>query len=155
MSVENGPSLLDKWCLQGKSNPSNSFKLLNKSSVSQLAELSNLSKSHIPQVKGGKRPPSKKLLRALEQGNSAGNRRRSQGDAHRAIELFLESRRGESLREQWGSIANTSAKRFRTILPVTFLYLMESLLRSFSNFLLFISQRFDKRLYRSCIPYVP
>ena len=39
--------------------------LLNKLSVSQLAELSNLSKAYISQVKHGKRPPSQKLLDAL------------------------------------------------------------------------------------------
>ncbi|HUU62616.1 MAG TPA: helix-turn-helix domain-containing protein [Dehalococcoidia bacterium] len=40
-------------------------KLLNKTSVSELAELSNLSKPYISQVKHGKRPPSQKLLDAL------------------------------------------------------------------------------------------
>ena len=40
-------------------------KLLNKMSVTQLAELSNLSKSYISQVKNGKRPPSAALLAAL------------------------------------------------------------------------------------------
>lgn len=41
------------------------LKMLNKVSVSQLAELSNLSKAYISQVKHGKRPPSKKLIEAL------------------------------------------------------------------------------------------
>jgi transcriptional regulator with XRE-family HTH domain len=35
-------------------------------SVSQLAELSNLSEAYISQVKHGKRPPSRKLLDALQ-----------------------------------------------------------------------------------------
>jgi integrase/recombinase XerC len=39
--------------------------MLNKTSVSELAELSNLSKAYISQVKHGKRPPSQKLLDAL------------------------------------------------------------------------------------------
>jgi site-specific recombinase XerD len=39
--------------------------LLNKLSVSQIAELSNLSKSYISQVKNSKRPPSQKLLNIL------------------------------------------------------------------------------------------
>ena len=52
---------------QGILSPSNSYKLLNKLSVSQLAELSNLSKPYISQVKHGKRPPSQKLLDALSQ----------------------------------------------------------------------------------------
>jgi len=41
------------------------LKLLNKLTVSQLAELSNLSKAYISQVKHGKRSPSPKLLNAL------------------------------------------------------------------------------------------
>jgi len=40
-------------------------RLLNKTSVSELAELSNFSKAYISQVKHGKRPPSQKLLNAL------------------------------------------------------------------------------------------
>jgi len=43
----------------------NKAKLLNKLSVSELAELSSLSKSYISQVKQGKRPPSQKLISAL------------------------------------------------------------------------------------------
>ncbi|MFC1958549.1 helix-turn-helix domain-containing protein [Chloroflexota bacterium] len=43
----------------------NTLKLLNKLSVTQLAELSKLSKSYISQVKHGKCPPSQKLLNAL------------------------------------------------------------------------------------------
>ena len=39
--------------------------MLNKLSVSKLAQLSNLSKSYISQIKHGKRPPSQKLLEAL------------------------------------------------------------------------------------------
>jgi transcriptional regulator with XRE-family HTH domain len=41
------------------------LRLLNKMTVSELAELSNLSKAYISQVKHGKRPPSQKLLEAL------------------------------------------------------------------------------------------
>ena len=40
--------------------------MLNKLSVSRLAELSKLSKAYISQVKNGKRPPSQKLLAILE-----------------------------------------------------------------------------------------
>jgi len=39
--------------------------LLNKLSVSELAELSNLSKAYISQIKNGKRPPSQRLLDTL------------------------------------------------------------------------------------------
>ena len=41
------------------------LKLLNKLSVTELAELSKLSKAYISQVKHGKRPPSQKLIGAL------------------------------------------------------------------------------------------
>ncbi|MFC2024348.1 tyrosine-type recombinase/integrase [Chloroflexota bacterium] len=44
-------------------------KLLNKMTVSELAELSKLSKSYISQVKSGKRPPSQKLLNSLAEYN--------------------------------------------------------------------------------------
>ena len=47
-------------------SPQSCLKLLNKLSVSQLAELSKLSKSYISQVKHGKCPPSKKLLESLQ-----------------------------------------------------------------------------------------
>ena len=46
-------------------SPLNAFKLLNKLSASQVAELSNLSKAYISQVKHGKCPPSGKLLENL------------------------------------------------------------------------------------------
>ena len=45
----------------------NVAKVLNKLTVSELAELSNLSKAYISQVKSGKRPPSQKLLDSLWQ----------------------------------------------------------------------------------------
>jgi transcriptional regulator with XRE-family HTH domain len=41
------------------------LKLLNKLTVTELAGLSNFSKSYISQVKCGKGPPSQKLLDAL------------------------------------------------------------------------------------------
>jgi len=48
-------------------SPPHVAKLLNKLTVSQIAELSNLSKSYVSQVKHGKRPVSNKLLQALKQ----------------------------------------------------------------------------------------
>ena len=72
--------------------------LLNKCSVSQLAELSKLSKSYISQVKHGKRPPSKTLIRVLFQLHDTRNKRNGLG-VNQAIERFLKSRRdGLSLR---------------------------------------------------------
>jgi len=44
----------------------NEAKILNKLSVTELAELSNFSKSYISQVKNGKCPPSPKLIEALK-----------------------------------------------------------------------------------------
>ena len=61
-------------------------KLLNKLTVSQLAELSKLSKAYISQVKHGKRPPSQNLLDALVK--HAG-KKQPQKDY---ITLFLKSR---------------------------------------------------------------
>jgi len=68
-------------------------KLLNKLSVSQIAELSNLSKSYISQVKNGKRPPSSRLLQALTDYYYTTNKGRGVANAQKAIDLFLESRR--------------------------------------------------------------
>jgi transcriptional regulator with XRE-family HTH domain len=63
------------------------LRLLNKMTVSELAELSNLSKAYISQVKHGKRPPSQKLLEALEQ--HVAQKQRPQQDYY---SRFLESR---------------------------------------------------------------
>ena len=67
------------------------LKLLNKLSVTQLAELSNCSKGYISQVKHGIRPPSAKLIQAIL---SSGHYTKTNG-AHgrQGLELFLESRR--------------------------------------------------------------
>jgi site-specific recombinase XerD len=43
------------------------IELLNRLTVSQLAELSNFSKAYISQVKSGKRPPSRNLIAALSE----------------------------------------------------------------------------------------
>ncbi len=68
------------------------YKLLNKYSVSQLAELSKLSKSYISQVKHGRRPPSKTLLSVLYQLHDTQNRRNGLS-VKQAIEAFIKSRR--------------------------------------------------------------
>jgi len=68
--------------------------LLNKVSVSQIAELSKLSKSYVSQVKHGKRPPSKKLLEALSQLKPGRDyideflRSRGQGLSPRTLEFY-------------------------------------------------------------------
>ncbi len=49
----------------------NTLKLLNKLSVSELAELSGFSKSYLSQVKTGKLPPSDELLNRLAETNKA------------------------------------------------------------------------------------
>jgi integrase/recombinase XerC len=61
--------------------------LLNKLSVSQLAELSNFNKAHISQVKGGRRPPSENLINAIAQQVKP----KSSGKDY--LGLFLQSRR--------------------------------------------------------------
>jgi len=66
-------------------------KLLNKTSVSELAELSNLSKAYISQVKTGKRPPSQKLLDALTEQMKPRNPRLDY------ITLFLQSRQARGV----------------------------------------------------------
>jgi site-specific recombinase XerD len=66
--------------------------MLNKLSVSQIAELSNLSKAYISQVKHGKRPPSEKLIHTLNQSYTRHNRN-NDADIDKAIHLFLKSRR--------------------------------------------------------------
>ena len=72
--------------------------LLNKVSVTKLAELSNLSKAYVSQVKHGKRPPSQKLLQALAQFYDQKSKKNGLS-VSRAIDLFLKSRReGLSLR---------------------------------------------------------
>jgi len=60
--------------------------LLNKLSVTQLAELSDFSKSYISQVKHGKRPPSKQLL------DSIANYAKKQEPEIDYFDLFLQSR---------------------------------------------------------------
>jgi len=66
--------------------------MLNKMRVSQIAELSNLSKSYVSQVKNGKRPPSQRLLESLQQTFNNGNHG-NQAGSEKAINLFLKSRR--------------------------------------------------------------
>jgi len=65
--------------------------LLNKLSVSKLAELSNFSKAYISQVKHGKRPPSERLLGALAK--LAKDRLPTSMDYEATLVLFLKSRR--------------------------------------------------------------
>jgi len=72
---------------QGLMSPPRALKLLNKWPVSQIAEASNLSKAYISQVKHGKRPPSKKLLEALEPFDGGQEKRKRE-----YLVLFLLSR---------------------------------------------------------------
>ena len=76
---------------QAVNSRSHTLKLLNKLSVTELAELSNSSKSYISQVKCGKRPPSEKLLEALSKQGK--DKRPNAMDYDTALELFLKSRR--------------------------------------------------------------
>ena len=66
--------------------------MLNKLDVSTLAELSNLSKAYISQVKHGKRPPSERLLRSLHSYWQDKHKDQIQ-EVSKVIDLFLKSRR--------------------------------------------------------------
>ena len=70
-------------------SPDTSYKLLNKLSVTEIAELSRFSKSYISQVKTGIRPPSKKLLEILARCTRKDKR---QQDLESTVTLFLKSR---------------------------------------------------------------
>jgi integrase/recombinase XerC len=65
--------------------------MLNKLSVSQLAELSNLSKSYISQVRHGKRSPSPKILEVLA------DLERPRKPNKDYLELFLQSRQARGV----------------------------------------------------------
>ena len=73
-------------------SPNNSLKLLNKLSVSTLAELSKLSKSYISQVKNGKRPPSQTLLDSLSK-----EHKRNTPQKPNYPNLFLQSRKANEV----------------------------------------------------------
>jgi len=70
-----------------------SFKLLKKIPTSELAEKSNLSNSYISQVKHGKRLPSPKLSKVLEEIFLQTKEGQKFAEWHKAIDLFLKSRR--------------------------------------------------------------
>jgi len=59
--------------------------------VSELAELSSLSKAYISQVKHGKRPPSEKLIQALLESRQYQSSK--YGQVEKAVAQFLKSRR--------------------------------------------------------------
>jgi len=61
--------------------------------ASTIAELSNCSKAYISQVRNGKRPPSKKLLGALESYYSQTSKGKHDASTNGTIEQFLHSRR--------------------------------------------------------------
>ncbi|MGA2159151.1 MAG: tyrosine-type recombinase/integrase [Dehalococcoidia bacterium] len=67
-------------------NRQSTFNLLNKLSVSQIAELSKLSKAYISQVKNQRRPPSPKLIQILAE------YAKPQKPGHDYYQLFMQSR---------------------------------------------------------------
>ena len=83
------------------------LKLLNKTSVSRLAELSNPSKAYISHVKHGKRPPSEKLFGILTQ--LAKRSLPKDMDFEATLVLFLKSRREgispDTLRDYKGTLS--------------------------------------------------
>ena len=86
--------------------------MLNKYNVSQIAELSNLSKSYISQVKNGQRPPSQKLIHLL---GTLQPETRKADNFQKAISLFI-----KSLRE--GTSPNT-VRDYRNTLARSLKYL--------------------------------
>ncbi len=67
--------------------------MLNKLTVTELAQLSNLSKSYISQVKHGLRPPSEKLLEVLDGLDRERTTKKDSLDWPTALSQFLASRR--------------------------------------------------------------
>lgn len=68
------------------------LKMLNKLTVTELAEFSKLTKGYISQVKHGLRPPSNKLLQAIAE--RYGKAQRDNGKIiGKYIDSFLQSRR--------------------------------------------------------------
>jgi site-specific recombinase XerD len=92
------------------------FKLLNKLTVTELAQLSNFSKSYISQVKHGKCPPSRKLLQALQDFKGQGQRHTNL-EPCQAIQLFLKSRR-EGLSPRTIEFYNGYIKRASSVIGV-------------------------------------
>ena len=80
-----------RTCGQSVMSRPHTLKLLNKMTVSELAELSKLSKSYISQVKNGKRPPSEKLIEVLVELDGQDNNKSL--DCYTTLQLFLRSRR--------------------------------------------------------------
>ena len=90
-------------------SPPNVAKLLNKLTVSQIAELSNLSSAYVSQVKHGKRPPSQKLLGALRQFDNSHPRRRKE-----YFTLFMQSRQAVQVSAGTVTFYRVKLSRFLT-----------------------------------------
>jgi len=88
--VSNPPWTLEVPINGFEGNP-HVLKLLNKLTVTELAELSNCSKGYISQVKHGIRPPSAKLIQAIVGSGLYTKTKGAQAD--QALDLFLKSRR--------------------------------------------------------------
>jgi len=71
----------------------NGFGLLNKISTSELAKISQLSKSYISQVKRGKRPIGLRLGKALQEIWQQSKEGRKSVEWQKALDLFIKSRR--------------------------------------------------------------
>jgi transcriptional regulator with XRE-family HTH domain len=103
-------------------------RLLNKLTVSQLAELSNLSKSYISQVKHGKCPPSQRLLDAID--NWAGKRnpqrdylrlfiqsRQAMGVSHRTLGFYTERLTKFTTQVDYLKASRHDTERFQNSVP--------------------------------------
>ena len=89
-----GDGIRTRDVLLGKQT--NTLKLLNKLTVTELAELSGFTKSYISQVKHGKCPPSQNLLNAINQTIHPEQdyltlflqSRQAMGVSHRTVEFY-------------------------------------------------------------------
>jgi integrase/recombinase XerD len=81
--------------------------LVNKRTVTELAELTNFSKSYISQVKNGKKPPSKKLLSILSESLIHHNRIEKN-----YLALFLQSRQSSGVSNGTLHFYNVKLGRF-------------------------------------------
>ncbi len=88
-------------------SPLHTLKSLNKLPVTQLAELTNLSKSYISQVRHGKKPPSQKIIDVLYQ-----LQKRNTKASRDYLALFIQSRQTNEVSASTLTFYNVKLGRF-------------------------------------------
>ena len=89
-------------------NPQTALRLLNKLKVSQIAELSGLSKAYVSQVRHGICPPSQKLIHALVESSHY------KRPEHDYLKFFLESRMARGVSPKTTAFYRDRLWRFAT-----------------------------------------